>query len=97
MAARLRLAKESGMKIMTLLEKRIIPRKIMTEKAFTNALAVDMIRIDIRNKTIDVQLTKQEIRRRLSKWKPPAAKVTTGYLSRYAQRVSSADDGAIVK
>jgi dihydroxy-acid dehydratase len=57
----------------------------------------DMIRIDIKNKTIGVQLTEQEIRRRLSKWKPPAAKVTTGYLSRYAQRVSSADEGAILK
>jgi dihydroxy-acid dehydratase len=57
----------------------------------------DVITIDITNKSIDVQLTKQEIRRRLSKWKPPAAKVTTGYLSRYAQRVSSADEGAILR
>ena len=42
MAARLRLAKESGMKIMTLLKKKITPRAIMTEKAFANALTVDM-------------------------------------------------------
>ena len=57
----------------------------------------DVITIDITNKSIDVQLTKQEIRRRLSKCKPPAAKITTGYLSRYAQRVSSADEGAILR
>ncbi len=57
----------------------------------------DMIKIDIKNQTIDVQLPKGEIKQRLSKWKPPAPKVTTGYLSRYAQRVSSADEGAILK
>jgi dihydroxy-acid dehydratase len=42
MAARTRLAKEAGMKIMMLLRKRMTPRKIMTEKAFANAMAVDM-------------------------------------------------------
>ncbi|MBA4369170.1 MAG: dihydroxy-acid dehydratase [Desulfobacterium sp.] len=42
MAARLRLAKMAGMKIMELLDKQITPRKIMTEKAFQNALTVDM-------------------------------------------------------
>ncbi|MGE5838410.1 MAG: dihydroxy-acid dehydratase [Deltaproteobacteria bacterium] len=57
----------------------------------------DIIKIDIKNKKIDVQLTKQEIRQRLSKWRQPKAKVTEGYLSRYAQRVSSADEGAILK
>ena len=39
---RIRLAKQAGMKIMELLEKNIRPRDIMTEKAFYNALAVDM-------------------------------------------------------
>lgn len=42
MAARTRLAKEAGMKIMMLLKKKITPQKIMTEKAFANAMAVDM-------------------------------------------------------
>jgi dihydroxy-acid dehydratase len=42
MAARIRLAKEAGMKIMTLLRRRLTPKKIMTEKAFTNAMTVDM-------------------------------------------------------
>lgn len=41
-AERIRLAKKSGMKIMQLLEKDIRPRDIMTEKAFENALTVDM-------------------------------------------------------
>ncbi|MBR3769496.1 MAG: dihydroxy-acid dehydratase [Lachnospiraceae bacterium] len=39
---RIRLAKHAGMKIMELVEKDIKPRDIMTEKAFMNALAVDM-------------------------------------------------------
>jgi dihydroxy-acid dehydratase len=42
MAARTRLAKEAGMNVVKLLKRRITPRKIMTEKAFANAMAVDM-------------------------------------------------------
>ena len=40
---RIRLAKHAGMKIMELVEKDIKPRDIMTEKAFMNALVVDMV------------------------------------------------------
>ncbi len=39
---RIRLAKHAGMKIMELVEKDIKPRDIMTEKAFMNALRMDM-------------------------------------------------------
>ncbi len=39
---RIRLAKHAGMKIMELVEKDIKPRDIMTEKAFMNAMTVDM-------------------------------------------------------
>lgn len=39
---RIRLAKQAGMQIMELLRRDIRPRDIMTEKAFHNALAVDM-------------------------------------------------------
>ena len=42
MSARIRLAKQAGMRVMELLEKNITPRKIMSEKAFMNALTVDM-------------------------------------------------------
>ena len=41
-AARLRLAKYTGMKIMELVEKDIKIRDILTEKAFKNALTIDM-------------------------------------------------------
>ena len=39
---RIKLAKHAGMKVMELLEKNIRPRDILTEKAFMNALTVDM-------------------------------------------------------
>ena len=41
-AARIRLAKHAGMKVMELLAKDIRPSDIMTEKAFRNALIADM-------------------------------------------------------
>jgi dihydroxy-acid dehydratase len=41
-AARYRLAKEAGMKLMELLDKGITPRQIATLEAFKNAMAVDM-------------------------------------------------------
>ena len=41
-AARIRLAKEAGMKIISLVKKNIKPRDIATLEAFLNAIAVDM-------------------------------------------------------
>jgi len=42
MAERLRLAKSAGMQILRLLEENITPLRILTERAFENALTVDM-------------------------------------------------------
>ncbi|MEW6671074.1 MAG: dihydroxy-acid dehydratase [Thermodesulfobacteriota bacterium] len=42
MSARLRLAKETGMRIVDLFNRQITPSKILTDKAFKNALRVDM-------------------------------------------------------
>jgi len=41
-AARIRLAKQAGMKILHLIREDTLPRDIMTEAAFENAVAVDM-------------------------------------------------------
>jgi len=41
-AARVRLAKEAGRMVMTLIEKEILPRDIVTETAIRNAIAVDV-------------------------------------------------------
>ncbi len=42
MSERIRLAKETGIKIMDLLKMDVTPDKILTQKAFENALVVDM-------------------------------------------------------
>ena len=57
----------------------------------------DMIRIDINNNKIDLLVSDDVIKERLSKWKPREPKVTTGYLARYANLVTSADKGAVLK
>ena len=57
----------------------------------------DLISIDIPEKTITLKVSEQEIQNRLSKWSPPAPKITHGYMARYARMVSSASDGAVFK
>jgi dihydroxy-acid dehydratase len=55
----------------------------------------DMIEIDIPHKTLNVQLTDEEIRQRLDALPEFEPKIKTGYLARYTQMVSSADKGAV--
>lgn len=57
----------------------------------------DVIKIDIKNRSINVDLTDDEIKERLSNWEKPAPNVTKGYLVRYAKSVSSASKGAVVE
>lgn len=56
----------------------------------------DIIEIDINNGTINVKVSNEELEERRSKWTAPEPKIKTGYLSRYAKLVSSADKGAIL-
>jgi dihydroxy-acid dehydratase len=44
----------------------------------------DIITIDIPNRSLNVELTKKEIDRRLQNWKPKPPRITKGYLSRYS-------------
>jgi dihydroxy-acid dehydratase len=55
----------------------------------------DIIDIDIPKKRINVRLSDDEIRNRLKAIKTPKPKIATGYMSRYAKLVSSADRGAV--
>ena len=57
----------------------------------------DIIEIDIPNNSLDVQLSEDELRVRLSALPEFKPKVETGYLARYTQMVSSADKGAVFK
>jgi dihydroxy-acid dehydratase len=43
----------------------------------------DIISIDIPNRSLNVELTAQELKTRLSQWTPRPPKITKGYLSRY--------------
>lgn len=57
----------------------------------------DMIHIDIDNGILQVDLSEQEMEKRISELPEFQYKVTEGYLFRYARDVSSADEGAILK
>ena len=56
----------------------------------------DTIKIDIPKRKLTLAISDEELRKRLSKLKQPKARVTSGYLARYARLVSSADKGAIL-
>jgi len=57
----------------------------------------DIVEIDIPRRTLNVKLTKAEIKRRLKSWRPPKPKIKKGYLARYASLVQSADIGAVLR
>ncbi len=57
----------------------------------------DIISIDMIKCTITLNVSEEEIAKRKAKWVCPEPKVKTGYLSRYAKLVSSANTGAIFK
>jgi dihydroxy-acid dehydratase len=57
----------------------------------------DRIALDIPNRTLEVKLSRAELKKRLAKWKPREPKIKTGWLARYAKVVTSANTGAIVK
>lgn len=57
----------------------------------------DLIRIDIPGRKLELKIKESEIKKRFATWKPPEPKITSGYLSRYARMVSSANTGAILK
>lgn len=56
----------------------------------------DIISIDIPNKTLNVELSEEEINERLEMLPPFEPKIKKGYLSRYAQMVTSASKGAVL-
>jgi dihydroxy-acid dehydratase len=57
----------------------------------------DQINIDIPKNRIDVELSDNEIAKRISKLPKFEPKIKTGYLRRYIQKVTSASTGAVFK
>ncbi|HUY00984.1 MAG TPA: dihydroxy-acid dehydratase [Candidatus Deferrimicrobium sp.] len=57
----------------------------------------DRIKIDIPNRILDLLLSNEEIQLRLKAWRKPEKKIKKGFLAFYADHVSSARYGAILK
>jgi dihydroxy-acid dehydratase len=55
----------------------------------------DIIEVDVEERRLRLDVEEDELRKRAEEWKRPAPKVTEGYLAEYAQRVSSASQGAV--
>ena len=57
----------------------------------------DIISIDIPNNSLNVKVSDEELAERRKKWQPREPKVTTGYLARYRELVTSGNRGAILE
>ena len=57
----------------------------------------DTIQIDIPNHSIRVDVSDEVLAERKKAWKPRRPRITTGYLARYADHVTSGSQGAILK
>ena len=57
----------------------------------------DMIQIDIPKHRIHVDVPDEVLAERKKAWKPRKPRITTGYLARYADHVTSGSQGAILK
>lgn len=57
----------------------------------------DIISINIPENTLNVLVDDEEMEKRKEKWQPREPKVTTGYLSRYRELVTSGNRGAILE
>jgi len=57
----------------------------------------DMILFDVNQRKLEAEISDEEIRRRMSAWKPPQPRYPTGVFAKYAALVLSASEGAITK
>ena len=57
----------------------------------------DIIKIDIPNMKLDIDVSDEVMAERRAKWQPREPKVTTGYLARYASLVTSGNRGAVLE
>ena len=57
----------------------------------------DIIKINIPENTLNVDISDEEMEARRAKWEPREPKITSGYLARYASLVTSGNTGAILR
>jgi dihydroxy-acid dehydratase len=74
---------------------------VSPEAALEGPIAVvhegDMIRIDVNQRVLEMEISDAEIQRRMSKWKAPKPRFATGVFGKYAALVHSASEGAITR
>lgn len=72
---------------------------VAPEAAVGGAIALiqegDMITIDAHQRTLQLNLSDQELEQRRASWQPPKPRYTTGVLAKYATLVSSSSVGAV--
>ncbi len=57
----------------------------------------DIISIDIPHMKLDIKVSQEELAQRKRNWQPREPRVTSGYLARYREMVTSGNRGAILE
>jgi len=57
----------------------------------------DMIRFDVKERVLEVEISDEVIRQRMKEWKAPQPRYPSGVFAKYAALVSSASQGAITR
>jgi dihydroxy-acid dehydratase len=57
----------------------------------------DIVSINIPEGKLNVEISDEELKKRMAEWEAPSPRITKGYLGRYAKLVSSASTGAVFK
>ena len=77
------------------------PSHVSPEAAVGGPIALveegDIIRINIPENKLDVLVSDEELAARRAKWQPREPKITTGYLARYHELVTSGNRGAVLE
>jgi dihydroxy-acid dehydratase len=57
----------------------------------------DTVRIDVKQRVLEIEISDSEIQRRMANWKPPKPRYPTGVFGKYAVLVASASEGAVTR
>src|SRR5207244_11956292 len=57
----------------------------------------DIVVVDVSTRQLNVELSEDEIARRLKDWRPPTPRYAQGVFAKYAALVSSASEGAVTR
>jgi dihydroxy-acid dehydratase len=57
----------------------------------------DVIRIDVNERLLEVEVSDAEIKRRMASWKPPKPRYESGVFGKYCALVASASEGAVTR